>query len=104
MTISRNLQFLDYTCLFCIELHAPRQFSLIVRAVCNTATDVPPPAFLYMNGRILDVLESPLYPEHAPVSLDVEGGFALLLSLFLCLAFEELGVNALTSATRSRSL
>ena len=87
-----------------MELHTSGHLCLVIGTMRDTTTNVPTPAFLNMNGRILDVLESPLYPEHAPVSLDVEGGFALLLSLFLCLAFEELGDNALTSATRSRSL
>lgn len=60
ITESFYLQFLDYTCLFCIELHASGHFCLIVSAVCNTTTDIPSPAFLYMNGCILDVLKSPL--------------------------------------------
>ena len=88
MTLSFYLQFLDYTCLFCIELHASRHFCLVVSAVSNAATDIPTPAFLYMNGRILNVLESPLHSEHSPVSLDVQSGLALFLSLFFCLAIE----------------
>lgn len=89
ITASFYLQFLDYTCLFCIELHAPCHFRLVISPVCDASANVPTPAFLNMNGRILYVFESPLHPEHAPVGLNVECGFALFLSLLLCFAIQK---------------
>lgn len=69
----------------------------------DRTTNVPTVTFLNVNCRNFKMLKSPLNPEHAPGGLDVEGGFALLLSLFFCLAISMSRTASLTSATRSKS-
>ena len=57
-----------------------------------------------MNSCVLDVLESPLYSEHAPVRLNVECGFALLLPLLLRFTNQHCQRTiSLTLAVRSKS-
>ena len=80
-----DLLFLYYARLFCKKLHASCNFCLIVCSICYRSSNITTPAFLNMNTCLFDVLESPLYSKHAPVSLNIEGSASFFRTLLLCL-------------------
>jgi len=83
-TVVASIIFLDYGRLLREEFDSAFHLDSVERPARDKTALVAAPRLLDKHCLALNVLEAPLVPEHAPVSLDAESCEPLLLTKLLC--------------------